>query len=328
MQAVVHNITGDEVGQVELQDSVFGITPNMAVIHQAVLRQQANARQGTHSTKTRADVRGGGRKPWRQKGTGRARQGSTRSPQWRHGGVVFGPHPRSYEQDMPRKMRRLAIRGVLSAKAASGQIVIVDDFANLEPRTKAFKQALLAWNVGDTTALVMTASRNSTVEMAASNLSKVTIMPAGILSVVDMLKHEYLVIPQASLDLIHTILGTGGGRLKQSLGGNGHAPSTIAEPSVVIIESGPHPTENAPLAPDTENSIGSVAGVERTIIAPSSFARGAVGMENIAFEPTGEVANIADASLSDTQEIGEVTRQPVTGTDNTETGNTEMGDNA
>src|SRR4051812_24640461 len=100
----------------------------MAVIHQAVLRQQANARQGTHDTKTRADVRGGGRKPWRQKGTGRARQGSTRSPQWRHGGVVFGPHPRSYEQDLPRKVRRLAIRGVLSSKVAEGHLVIVDSF--------------------------------------------------------------------------------------------------------------------------------------------------------------------------------------------------------
>src|SRR5205814_2535934 len=121
----------------ELDDSIFGITPNMAVVRQAVLRQQANARQGTHDTKTRAEVRGGGRKPWRQKATGRARQGSTRGQQWRHVGVVFGPHPRSYEQDMPRKMRRLAIRSVLSAKAADGQLVVVDSFSELEPRTKA-----------------------------------------------------------------------------------------------------------------------------------------------------------------------------------------------
>jgi large subunit ribosomal protein L4 len=258
VQAIVRNIAGEEVGQVELQDSVFGITPNMAVIQQAVLRQQANARQGTHSTKTRAAVRGGGRKPWRQKGTGRARQGSTRSPQWRHGGVVFGPHPRSYEQDMPRKMRRLAMRGVLSAKAASGQILIVSDFADLEPRTKAFKQALGAWNVGDSSVLIMTASRDANVEMAASNLPRVKIMPAALLSVVDMLKHDYLVIPQASLDLIHTILGSTGGRRKVSL--NGHSSSSS------FVESGPRPTEDAPLAPDT--NLGSTAGVERTIITP------------------------------------------------------------
>src|SRR3954467_5578290 len=133
MQATVYNLAGEQVGNVDLDDAVFGITPNMAIVHQAVLRQQANARQGTHETKTRAFVRGGGRKPWRQKGTGRARQGSTRSPQWRHGGVVFGPHQRSYEQDMPRKMRRLAIRSVLSAKVADGQLVVVDSFTELEP---------------------------------------------------------------------------------------------------------------------------------------------------------------------------------------------------
>src|SRR6202023_2037474 len=111
--------------------------PTLPVLHQVVTAQLAAARAGTQSTKPRADVRGGGKKPWRQKGTGRARQGSTRSPQWRHGGVVFGPHPRSYEQDMPRKMRRLAIRGVLSGKLADGQLVLVDNFDALEPRTKA-----------------------------------------------------------------------------------------------------------------------------------------------------------------------------------------------
>lgn len=314
MQATVRNIAGEEVGQVELQDSVFGVTPNMAVIHQAVLRQQANARQGTHSTKTRADVRGGGRKPWRQKGTGRARQGSTRSPQWRHGGVVFGPHPRSYEQDMPRKMRRLAIRGVLSAKAASGQIVIVSDFADLEPRTKAFKQALAAWNIGDSSTLVMTASRDSNVEMAASNLPRVTILPAPILSIVDMLKHDYLVIPQASLDIIHSILGSTGGRRKETL--NGHSSGS----SVAVVESGPRPTEDAPVAPDTDYTLGSMAGVERTVITPTSAPTGVAGMENVAFEPTGEVAEIADASLSDTVAGDDVSRQAVVGTENTDTG--------
>ena len=216
MQVAVHNMVGEEVGQVELDDYIFGITPNIAVIQQAVLRQQANARQGTHSTKTRADVRGGGRKPWRQKGTGRARQGSTRSPQWAHGGVVFGPHPRSYEQDMPRKMRRLAIRGVLSAKAAENQIVVVENFEELEPRTKAMKETLTSLNVGESSALIMTAEQDLTLEKAAGNLERVKTMPVSIFSVVDMLKFDYLVLPKASLDIITNILGNTGGRRKIS----------------------------------------------------------------------------------------------------------------
>lgn len=216
MQVAVHNLVGKEVGQVELDDYIFGITPNIAVIQQAVLRQQANARQGTHSTKTRADVRGGGRKPWRQKGTGRARQGSTRSPQWAHGGVVFGPHPRSYEQDMPRKMRRLAIRGVLSAKAAENQIVIIENFEELEPRTKAMKEALTSLNVGENSVLIMTAAQEDNIEKAAGNLERVKTMPVDLFSIVDMLKFDYLVLPKASLDIITNILGNTGGRRKIS----------------------------------------------------------------------------------------------------------------
>src|SRR5437868_2392305 len=139
----------------------------MTLIHQAVLRQQANARQGTHETRTRAHVRGGGRKPWRQKGTGRARQGSTRSPQWRHGGVVFGPHQRSYEQDMPRKMRRLAIRSVLSSKAAEGRLLVIDSFEALEPRTKAMIELMNKLNIGESTALIMTPETQGNLELAA-----------------------------------------------------------------------------------------------------------------------------------------------------------------
>src|SRR5213596_1667901 len=116
MQATIYNLQGQPLDTVELNDAIYGIEPNIGVVHQAVLRQQANARLGTHNTLTRADVRGGGRKPWRQKGTGRARQGSTRAPQWSGGGVVWGPHPRKYTQEMPKKMRRLAVRSALSAK--------------------------------------------------------------------------------------------------------------------------------------------------------------------------------------------------------------------
>jgi large subunit ribosomal protein L4 len=251
VQATVFNLAGQEVDKVELDDAIFGVTPNIAVIHQAVLRQQANARQGTHNTKTRAHVSGGGRKPWRQKGTGRARQGSTRSPQWAHGGVVFGPHTRSYEQDLPRKMRRLAIRGVLSAKAADGQIVLVDSFEAIEPRTKVMKETLGNLNVNGS-ALIMTPTRDENLEKAAGNLPNVNMMPAHMLSVVDMLKNDYLVMPRASLDIITSILGTTGGRRKVAIiAGNGAAEET-AEATVT---------------------------------------------DNIAFEPTAEVAEIAEATI-------------------------------
>jgi len=217
LEATVYNIAGDAVEKIELDDAIYGITPNTAVMHQAVLRQQANARQGTHETKTRADVRGGGRKPWRQKGTGRARQGSTRSPQWRHGGVVFGPHQRSYEQDMPRKMRRLAIRSVLSSKAADGRIIVVDSFEELEPRRKAMIEVMNKLNIGDSTALIMTAEPLVNLDLASANLPGVKTMNAALLSVVDMLKHSYIVMPRAALEVIDSILGNHGGRRSLTL---------------------------------------------------------------------------------------------------------------
>ena len=219
MQATIYNLSGEEVEQIELDDTIFGIEPNHAVVHQAVLRQQANARRGTHDTKTRAEVAGGGKKPWRQKGTGRARQGSTRSPQWRHGGVVFGPHPRSYEQDMTRKMRRLAIRSVLSGKMADGQLVLVDTFETLEPRTKAMIMALNSLNIGDKKALIFTTGGETTLRQAAGNLPNVKMLSAHLLSVVDMLTHDFVVLPKDALDVVTGILGTTGGRSKLTLRG-------------------------------------------------------------------------------------------------------------
>src|SRR5436190_5080638 len=135
MQIDVVNTAGDVVAKQELDETVWGIEPNISVMHQALLRQQANARLGTHDTKTRGEVRGGGRKPWRQKGTGRARQGSIRSPQWAGGGVVWGPHPRKYTQKMPKKMRRLAIRSALSAKLRDDRVTVVEGLAEIELRT-------------------------------------------------------------------------------------------------------------------------------------------------------------------------------------------------
>ena len=270
MQAKVYNLAGEQVGNIELDDAVFGIRPNMAVVHQAVVRQQANARQGTHDTRTRAEVSGGGAKPWRQKGTGRARQGSIRAPQWRHGGVVFGPHPRSYEQDMPRKMRRLAMRSVLSARAATGRLVVVDSFADLEPRTKAMKQVLHNLKI-DGTALIMTPDREPNVEMAAANLPNVHTMMAYLLSVVDMLKHDYLVLSRASVDVIHSILSYTGGRRKRPVTG-----STLARAR---------------------------ANGATTVPATRTETKAGAETETVAFEPTGEVARTATATLADTAAV-------------------------
>jgi large subunit ribosomal protein L4 len=229
VQATIFNLQGQALDTVELNDAIYGIEPNIGVVHQAVLRQQANARLGTHNTLTRADVRGGGRKPWRQKGTGRARQGSTRAPQWRHGGVVFGPHPRSYVQDLPRKMRRLAMRSVLSAKAADGQILVIDSFTDLEPRTKVMLSTLAALNLADRRVLIMTPERHDNLELAAGNLKNVTTMRTQYLSLVAMLKAEILVLDRASLTVIESILGQTGGRTSRPIAApEGAAPSRLA----------------------------------------------------------------------------------------------------
>ena len=247
MQATIYNLAGEEVEKIELDDAIFGIEPNHAVVHQAVLRQQANARRGTHDTKTRADVRGGGKKPWRQKGTGRARQGSTRSPQWRHGGVVFGPHPRSYEQDMPRKARRLAIRSVLSGKMADGQLVIVDTFETLEPRTRAMITALQSLNIGDKKALIFTTGGETTLRQAAGNLPNVKMLSAHLLSVVDMLTHDFVVLPKDALDVVTGILGTTGGRAKLALRGVA-TPSANGKAAIEVAETAEAETPRKPAA--------------------------------------------------------------------------------
>ncbi len=209
MEAQVYNLNGEVVDTLELSDYIFGIVPNVPVLHQAVLRQQANARLGTHNTRTRADVRGGGRKPYRQKGTGNARQGSRRSPQFRGGGVVFGPHPRSYEQAMPRKMRRLAMRSALSAKAQEGQIIIIESFDELEPRTKAMLTVLESLNLNGTRTLLMLPERLENVYRAAGNITDCKLSYAQYLSLVDMLKYERILMTLGSLDAIDFLADDG-----------------------------------------------------------------------------------------------------------------------
>ncbi len=206
MEVSLKNMQGQEVGAVDLPDAIFASEINQAVMHQALVRQLANRRLGTHNTKTRSDVSGGGRKPWRQKGTGRARQGSTRAPHWRGGGVVFGPHPRSYTQKMPRKMRRLALRSALSVKAQDQQVIVLDRLEVAVPRTKDIAQMLAALNV-NRSALVLLPERNTNVELAARNLPHVKTLHAPYLNVRDILGHDTLIVPQQALAVLESFLG-------------------------------------------------------------------------------------------------------------------------
>ncbi len=192
---------GAVTGSVDLPEAIFGIEPNGPVMHQALIRQLANGRQGTSSTKTRSDVRGGGRKPWRQKGTGRARQGSTRSPQWEGGGVVFGPHPRSYRMDMPRKQRRLALRSALSAKAQDGGVVVLDGFSLEEPRTRAVAELIRAVDA-PRKVLVVLGSHNEMLEKSARNIPEVHLTLAGNLSVRDLLSADMVIVTKDAIEHI------------------------------------------------------------------------------------------------------------------------------
>lgn len=203
MQVPLYNQTGDEISQIELRDDIFGIKPNVAVMHQAYLRQMANARQGTADTKTRGEVRGGGKKPWKQKGTGRARQGTIRAPQWKGGGVVFGPHPRSYEQKMPRKMRHLALKSALAAKAQENQIKIVDDFSLEGTKTRDMKNILASLKAAPSV-LILLPEANETISKSAHNLAKVKTLRTGYLNVRDLLGFEILVMSKAALSAVET----------------------------------------------------------------------------------------------------------------------------
>lgn len=206
MQIDILNLQGEVTGQIEVSDFIFGIEPNTAVMHQALVRQHANKRLGTHSTKTRGEVRGGGRKPWKQKGTGRARQGSTRAPHWRHGGIVFGPKPRDYTQDLPKRMRRLALRSALSSKASGGQIVVVDSFADIEGRTKAMVTFL--GQLGDARGTVLaTGAKQENLIRAASNLPEVKTLLVNYLNLHDLLKNARLILDREAITYIEQTWG-------------------------------------------------------------------------------------------------------------------------
>ena len=200
----VLNMAGAEVGTVELNDGIFGIEPNTAVVHEVVKNHLANCRQGTQSALTRAEVSGGGKKPWRQKGTGHARQGSTRAPQWTHGGIVFAPKPRDYSYVLNKKVKRLALKSVLSAKAASGELIVVDAIELPAIKTADFQKFLTAVKA-DGKAVVVTPEKNDTIVKSARNIPGVLTTTATILSVYDLLNAKYLVLDQRALATIEEV---------------------------------------------------------------------------------------------------------------------------
>ena len=199
----VLNMAGNQVGEVELNAGIFGIEPNMSVVHDVVKNHLANCRQGTQSTLTRAEISGGGKKPWRQKGTGHARQGSTRAPQWTHGGIAFGPKPRDYSYELNKKVKRLALKSVLSAKAAMGAIVVVDELKLEGIKTKAMVEFLA--KVGAEKAIIVTPEVNETVIKSARNIPGVVTTTAKILSVYDIVKAKSLVLDKAALAIIEEV---------------------------------------------------------------------------------------------------------------------------
>jgi len=206
MQLQVRNVSGKVVDNVEIRDDIFAVPFNETVVHQAMVRQLANARLGTAATKTRGEVSGSTRKLFRQKGTGRARRGSRRAPLLRGGGITFGPHPRSYRQQMPKKMRRLALRCVLSAKASSGEMVIVDRFGLTGPKTAEMASILKALGA-NRSALIVTAQPEVNVIKAARNLPRMRTLPAALLNVVDLLSYKSLVITTDGLRRVEEIWG-------------------------------------------------------------------------------------------------------------------------
>ena len=202
-KATVVDMTGKKVGEVDLSDAIFGIEPNVSVVHEAVKNHLANCRQGTQSALTRAEVSGGGKKPWRQKGTGRARQGSTRAPQWTHGGVVFAPKPRDYSYTLNKKVKRLALKSALSAKAAEGNVIVVDGL-NLDA-VKTKNMAAFLGAVESKKAVLVTNEVNENVVLSARNIPGVVTTTAKVLSVYDIVNANQLVIDKAALAIIEEV---------------------------------------------------------------------------------------------------------------------------
>jgi large subunit ribosomal protein L4 len=236
-------MAGEAVDQLELSEQVFGVTPNMAVLHQVVTAQLVNRRQGNASTKTRAEVSGGNKKPYRQKGTGRARQGSTRAPQFRHGGVVFGPRPHPYHHDVPRKMRRLAIRSALSDKVANEKLIVLNDLTMEAPRTKDMLAILDKLPLDGKRVLMMLPQRDENVILSIRNIPTAKAQHVSSINVVELLKHDCLIMPVKTVRWLEMVFGEGlsaeeaTSRIAETSSESEEAPSETTASGTQIAES-------------------------------------------------------------------------------------------
>ncbi|OEF96418.1 50S ribosomal protein L4 [Vulcanibacillus modesticaldus] len=204
-KVALYNISGTQVGEIELSDAIFGIEPNESVLYDAVIMQRASERQGTHKVKGRSEVRGGGRKPWRQKGTGRARQGSIRAPQWVGGGTVFGPTPRSYAYKLPKKVRRLALKSALSTKVLDKELIVLDELVLSAPKTKEMANILSNLNA-DRKALIVDRDYNDNIALSSRNIPGVKFVSADGINVLDILNHDKLIITKEAVAKIEEVL--------------------------------------------------------------------------------------------------------------------------
>lgn len=202
----VLNQAGTSVGDIELNEAIFGIVPNESVLFEALVQQRASLRQGNHKVKSRGEVAGGGRKPWRQKGTGRARQGSIRSPQWRGGGIVFGPNPRSYSYKLPKKVRRLALLSALSTKVREEDVIVLEGLTFDAPKTKEFIKVLADLSI-NRKALIVTADLDETLALSARNIPGISVVTASGINVLDLIGHDKLVMTKAAVKKIEEVLG-------------------------------------------------------------------------------------------------------------------------
>src|SRR6266852_4528452 len=205
----VYNMAGEALEKLDLSEQVFGVTPNVAVLHQVVTAQLVNRRQGNASTKTRSEVAGGGRKPYKQKGTGRARQGSIRAPQFRHGGVAFGPRPHEYHQDVPKKMRRLAIKSALSDKVANEQLIVLRDLTLESPRTKEMLAILANLPVDGKRVLMMLPKRDENIVLSTRNIPYAKVQHVSSINVIELLKHDFVIMPRQTVRWIELVFGEG-----------------------------------------------------------------------------------------------------------------------
>ena len=287
--AEVYDANGRQSAEVDLPAGVFGVEPNMAVMHQAYLRQLANARQGTAATKTRGDVRGGGAKPYRQKGTGRARHGSNREPSMVGGGTVFGPHPRSFRQDMPRKMRRLALRSALSVKAQEGKVRVLEGFDLEEPSTGEIAELLRSTGV-EQTALVVLAASNLVVQRSVSNLPWAKAVLWSNLNLYDLFTHEELLVQKGALEALWETFGAEDGSTYDVDAATRAVEAPAAEESEEAAADG----SEEPEVEDEKTSAATARNTAPEAEDEGEAAEGESGDAEASSEPESEPENVDD----------------------------------